>query len=106
MRYHAVIPAAGNGSRFQGDPPKQYRLLQGKPLLRHSIERLAAALPLTQTYVAVATHDRWYDQVIGDMNGVTVLRCGGTTRHETVRKALDALVDAADDDWVLVHDAV
>ena len=106
MRYHAVIPAAGNGSRFEGDSPKQYRLLQGKPLLLHSIERLMAALPLAQTYVAIAAHDRWYGKAIGDIAGVTVLRCGGTTRHETVSNALAALVDAADDDWVLVHDAV
>ena len=63
MRYHALIPAAGNGSRFRGDSPKQYWMLDGKPVLVHSLERLAAAFPLQQIHVAVAPGDRWYDEV-------------------------------------------
>ncbi|MEO8848880.1 MAG: 2-C-methyl-D-erythritol 4-phosphate cytidylyltransferase [Casimicrobiaceae bacterium] len=106
MRLHALIPAAGNGSRFGGDAPKQYWLLDGRPLLLHSIERLAAALPLVQTYVAVAPGDRWFDHAIGACDGVAVLRCGGATRAETVRNALHALDGIADNDWILVHDAV
>jgi 2-C-methyl-D-erythritol 4-phosphate cytidylyltransferase len=106
MRYYALIPAAGNGSRFRGDFPKQYWMLDGKPMLAHSIERLAAAVPLQRVYVAIAAGDRWFDEVIGAKRGVTVLRCGGATRGETVRNALRALADAADDDWILIHDAV
>ncbi|HLT00737.1 MAG TPA: NTP transferase domain-containing protein, partial [Geminicoccaceae bacterium] len=33
--------ASGRGERFGGDPPKQYRALAGKPLLRHCLERLS-----------------------------------------------------------------
>jgi 2-C-methyl-D-erythritol 4-phosphate cytidylyltransferase len=106
MRYYALIPAAGNGSRFRGDSPKQYWMLGGKPILSHSIERLAAAVPLQQIYVAIAPGDSWFDEVIGAKPGVTVLRCGGATRGETVRNALRALVESADDDWILIHDAV
>jgi 2-C-methyl-D-erythritol 4-phosphate cytidylyltransferase len=106
MRYHALIPAAGNGSRFRGDSPKQYWMLEGKPVLVHSLERLAAAFTLQQAYVAIAPGDRWYDQTIGARPGVTALRCGGATRGETVRNALAALNDVAADDWILIHDAV
>ena len=106
MRYYALIPAAGNGSRFRGDSPKQYWMLDGKPVLVHSIERLAAAIPLQQIHVAVAPGDRWFDEVIGERPGVTVLRCGGATRGETVCNLLSALVGAGDDDWILIHDAV
>ena len=106
MRYHALIPAAGNGSRLRGDSPKQYWTLEGRPVLVHSLERLAAAFPLQQAYVAIAPGDRWYDQVIGPRPGVTVLRCGGATRGETVRNALAALADVGPDDWILIHDAV
>lgn len=105
MRYYALIPAAGEGSRFAADRPKQYAQLDGKPVLLHAIERLAAAFPLQMTYVALAPDDRWYDREIGARPGVTALRCGGTTRAETVRNALDALADAAPDDWIVVHDA-
>ena len=61
----------------------------------HSIERLAAAVPLQQLHVAVAPGDRWFDEVIGARPGVTVLRCGGATRGETVRNLLSALAGAA-----------
>ena len=101
-----MIPAAGNGSRFRGELPKQYWMLDGKPMLVHSIERLAASIPLQQVHVVVSPGDRWFDEVIGTTPGVTVLRCGGATRGETVRNALLALADAADDDWILIHDAV
>ena len=106
MRCHALIPAAGNGSRFRGDAPKQYWMLAGKPVLVHSVERLAAVFPLAEIHVAVAAGDRWYDDVIGARPGVAVLRCGGATRGETVRNALTLLTKARDDDWVLIHDAV
>jgi len=107
MRYHALIPAAGNGTRFgEESPPKQYWLLEGKPVLQHAIERLAAAFPLHRTYVAVAVDDRWFDREIGVQPNVTSLRCGGKTRAQTVRNALHALSEVADDDWILVHDAV
>lgn len=106
MRYYALIPAAGNGSRFRGDSPKQYWKLDGKPVLVHSIERLAAAIPLQEMHVAVAPGDRWFDEVIGARPGVSVLRCGGATRGETVRNLLAKLSGAQDDDWILIHDAV
>ena len=107
MRYHALIPAAGTGVRFGGGgSPKQYWPLEGKPVLLHAIERLAATLPLHRTYVAIATQDPWFDHAIGVRPGVTVLRCGGETRAQTVRNALRAISDADGDDWIVVHDAV
>jgi 2-C-methyl-D-erythritol 4-phosphate cytidylyltransferase len=106
MRYHALIPSAGKGTRFQGDVPKQYWVLEGKPILVHGIERLAAVFPLEQTYVAVSDGDRWCEEAVGVMPAVTLLRCGGATRADTVRNALSSMTDAGDDDWVLVHDAV
>jgi 2-C-methyl-D-erythritol 4-phosphate cytidylyltransferase len=106
MRYHALIPAAGGGLRFNGDAPKQYSLLDGKPVLLHALERLAAGLPLHMTYVLLAHDDHWFDRAIGTRERVTVLRCGGATRAETVRNALRALSGVADGDWIVVHDAV
>ncbi|MEO8303317.1 MAG: 2-C-methyl-D-erythritol 4-phosphate cytidylyltransferase [Betaproteobacteria bacterium] len=105
MRYHALIPAAGESSRFASDRPKQYAPLDGKPVLMHAIERLAAAFPLHMTYVALQVGDRWYDSEIGTHPRVCALRCGGSTRAETVRNALAMLPDVATDDWIVVHDA-
>jgi 2-C-methyl-D-erythritol 4-phosphate cytidylyltransferase len=105
LRYHALIVAAGTGSRFASETPKQYALLEGKPVLQHAIDRLKAGMPLHGIRVAIAPDDRWYDQAIRMQDGVTSLRCGGATRAATVRGALDALDDAANDDWLVVHDA-
>jgi len=106
MRYHALIPAAGGGRRFGADLPKQYWPLDGKPVLLHAIERLAASLPLAMTYVLLSNDDRWFDDVIGPRERLTALRCGGTTRGATVRNAIGLLADVASDDWIVVHDAV
>jgi 2-C-methyl-D-erythritol 4-phosphate cytidylyltransferase len=106
MRYHALIPAAGGGARFGADSPKQYSLLAGKPVLLHAMERLAASIPLHMTYVVLAADDHWFDRAIGSRERVAVLRCGGETREQTVRNALRELADIADDDWIVVHDAV
>jgi len=106
MRYHALIPAAGGGARFGADSPKQYSLLAGKPVLLHAMERLAASIPLHMTYVVLAADDHWFDRAIGARERVAVLRCGGETREQTVRNALRELADIADEDWIVVHDAV
>jgi 2-C-methyl-D-erythritol 4-phosphate cytidylyltransferase len=105
-RLFALVPAAGGGSRFGAPVPKQYALLAGRPLLTWTLARLHAALELRAIVVALAPGDDRYDREIGVREGVTVLRCGGRTRSDTVRNALQALGGTCrDDDWVLVHDA-
>jgi 2-C-methyl-D-erythritol 4-phosphate cytidylyltransferase len=106
MRYHALIAAAGIGRRFGGEAPKQYAMLDGRPVLAHAIERVQAAFPLTTTYVALSSHDRWYERAVRLPPRITPLRCGGATRAESVRHALEALAGVDDDDWIVVHDAV
>jgi 2-C-methyl-D-erythritol 4-phosphate cytidylyltransferase len=102
----ALVPAAGGGSRFGSELPKQYADLAGRPMLVRTLDRLASALPLTSMVVALAPDDDRYDEVGGARAGAHVLRCGGATRAATVANALSVLVPRlADDDWVLVHDA-
>ena len=56
--------------------------------------------------MAIAPDDAHYDREIGVREGLTVLRCGGRTRSDTVRNALQALAATCGDDaWILVHDA-
>jgi len=105
-RLVALIPAAGGGSRFGGEAPKQYALLGGRALLARTLDRLAAALSPFDVVVALAPEDSHYDAVVGARAGVVALRCGGDTRAATVANALAELASrCADDDWVLVHDA-
>jgi 2-C-methyl-D-erythritol 4-phosphate cytidylyltransferase len=102
----ALVPAAGGGSRFGGAIPKQYAVLAGQPLLARTLERLRDAADAWRIVVVIAPDDRHYDSVIGVRAGVAVLRCGGRTRSDTVRNALQALAGTCGpDDWILVHDA-
>ena len=105
-RLFALIPAGGGGSRAGVDLPKQYHPILGRPMLAHTIGRLAAALPLAATFVAIAPHDDHYAGAIGTLAGVEPLPCGGPTRAATVANALAMLASrCAHDDWILVHDA-
>jgi 2-C-methyl-D-erythritol 4-phosphate cytidylyltransferase len=106
MRCHALIAAAGVGRRFGGEAPKQYAMLDGRPVLAHAIERVQAAFAPQMTYVALSPHDRWFERATRLPHRIVPLRSGGDTRAATVRHALDALAEAGDDDWVVVHDAV
>jgi 2-C-methyl-D-erythritol 4-phosphate cytidylyltransferase len=106
VRLFAIVPAAGEGARFGGDTPKQYARLAGRPVLAHTLERLAGALRLETIVVALAPDDTHYEHALGTRTGVEVMHCGGATRAETVRNALAALAPrCAANDFALVHDA-
>ena len=105
-RHFALIPAAGVGARMGAQGPKQYLQLAGKPMLRHVLETFTAIAAIDHVYVVVSAEDGYIASVIDDelAERVTVLRCGGATRQESVRNGLRQM-RADEHDWVLVHDA-
>lgn len=104
MAHYALVPAAGSGSRFGGELPKQYLMLHGKPLLQHALDRLQAQFPLARLYVVLAPDDELFEAMITVTSNVIVLRCGGRTRGASVHNALSRMA-GVDDDWIVVHDA-
>lgn len=107
-RLFALIPAAGSGTRIGGDTPKQYQSIAGRPMLAHSVASFVACGRIEHVYVVVAPHDERAARVLEPhwMDRVTLLPCGGTARDATVSNGLNAMTgQAAEDDWVLVHDA-
>jgi 2-C-methyl-D-erythritol 4-phosphate cytidylyltransferase len=108
MQVFAILPAAGLGTRMAGPQPKQFLALDGVPILIHSLRAFAAAPRVTAIYVAVRKTEieRVETQVaeFGFSDRVHVVE-GGEKRQDSVANALRAL-PAADDDLVLVHDAV
>lgn len=106
MAYYALVPAGGSGARYGAPTPKQYLLLNGRPVLSHALDRLQAFFPLRRLYVAVATDDRHAEDAIGIEPAVEVMRCGGATRAQTVHNALERMTGVDDEDWIVVHDAV
>ncbi|HEY0491242.1 MAG TPA: 2-C-methyl-D-erythritol 4-phosphate cytidylyltransferase [Telluria sp.] len=104
-RYFALIPAAGVGARMAAGSPKQYLQIGGKPMLRHTIDAFLSSDLISHTFVVVSADDGHIDAV-APQGGVTILRCGGATRMESIRNGLQAMSETiGSDDWVLVHDA-
>jgi 2-C-methyl-D-erythritol 4-phosphate cytidylyltransferase len=104
-RYFALIPAAGVGARMAAEVPKQYLPIGGKPMLRHTLDAFLSSELISHTFVVVSAVDRQIDAV-APRDGVSVLRCGGATRMESIRNALAAMsASVREGDWVLVHDA-
>ncbi|MGV8894507.1 MAG: 2-C-methyl-D-erythritol 4-phosphate cytidylyltransferase [Burkholderiaceae bacterium] len=105
-RYFALIPAAGVGTRMEAACPKQYLSLAGQPMLRHTVAAFLNSALITHIFVVVSQNDAYIDEALGELPGVTVLRCGGATRKASVLNGLQALRNQlAANDWVLVHDA-
>ena len=107
-RHYAIVPAAGSGSRFGAEKPKQYLDLLGRPLIFHTLKALTACPDIERVWVVLAPDDPWWPRFDWSELGAKLetVRCGGATRAESVTNGLQAAaMVAADDDWVLVHDA-
>ena len=102
----AVVPAAGSGSRFGGERPKQYLEVQGRFLLEHTLEALLAHTAVSGVVLALADGDALWPGWT-EYAGRPLLACtGGGSRAASVLAALQALPDSVRaDDFVLVHDA-
>jgi len=107
-RYYAIVPAAGSGSRFGAEKPKQYLELLGRPLIYHTLAALVACPEIDRVWVVLAPDDGWWSHYDWSDLGAKLetLRCGGATRADSVGNGLLAAAMVADgDDWILVHDA-
>ena len=108
MQVFAILPAAGLGTRMAGPQPKQFLALDGEPILIHSLRAFASVNRIAAIVVAVRKNEieRVTAQIdeFGFTGRVRVVE-GGNSRQESVSHGLAAL-SAADEDVVLVHDAV
>jgi 2-C-methyl-D-erythritol 4-phosphate cytidylyltransferase / 2-C-methyl-D-erythritol 2,4-cyclodiphosphate synthase len=100
----ALIVAAGSGSRVGGELPKQYRIVRGQPMLRHSYATLSVHPDISDVYVAIG--DGQEDLARDSLKGLASppLIAGGATRRESVQRGLVAIA-AVGADYVLIHDA-
>jgi 2-C-methyl-D-erythritol 4-phosphate cytidylyltransferase/2-C-methyl-D-erythritol 2,4-cyclodiphosphate synthase len=87
MQIAAILVAAGSGSRFGAETPKQFLSLLGQPVIRYAAAALAE-------YAEI--------QPVGDANAIEAALAG--IRHLATVPGLEALVSHAPD-IVLVHDA-
>jgi 2-C-methyl-D-erythritol 4-phosphate cytidylyltransferase len=104
MRYWLVMPAAGTGSRFGGSLPKQYAPLAGRTVIEWALAPFLQDARCAGIVVALAAEDGRFARLA--LGGRIRSVAGGSERSSSVRSGLAALAaSAADEDWVLVHDA-
>ena len=106
--FHAVGPAAGNGSRMGSATPKQYLPLLGRPVLRHTLDHLLSVPSLAAVWVVLSPDDVDWNRFDWPVDArLRVLRLGGASRAASVANALAAISgETSAATWVLVHDAV
>ena len=75
-------------------------------MLQHTLEIFLHHAEIDGVVVVLSPHDAFFPTLLHDK--LTVLRCGGATRAESVRNGLQALLEqglADEADVILVHDA-
>jgi len=106
IKFWAVVPAAGVGKRMNADRPKQYLELANKTVIEHTLLRLLSAGVFTAVAVAISKEDPYWPELEVSKHEKIITADGGKERADSVLSALTSIRSfAADDDWVLVHDA-
>src|SRR5438552_3777857 len=100
---HALVVAAGLGSRFGGAVPKQYQPLGGANVLRHAVAALAGHPRIANVLVAIRPEDRaLFERTVAGLRVAAAIE-GGATRQDSVRLGLEALASCRPQ-RVLIHD--
>ena len=107
VRFHALVPAAGQGARSGLAMPKQYATLCGEPVLVHSVRALLRDPRIESVQVVLSPQDEDFARIDwrAFQGRVKGLWCGGASRSASVMNGLGAAQGIAPHDWVLVHDA-
>jgi 2-C-methyl-D-erythritol 4-phosphate cytidylyltransferase len=114
MKVAVILPAAGLGTRMKPSdagspaaPRKQFLLLDGVPVVVHTIRKFVACPLVSEVVLALRPEDRpKVDELIAAESFSKPVRTvdGGDSRQASVENGLAAV--APDTDIVAVHDAV
>lgn len=105
MRNYAIIVAGGTGSRMKGEVPKQFMLLNGKPVILYSIEAFYAYDPSVQIILVIhPDYLSLWQKLIREFKMSIPFKVaeGGQTRFDSVKNGLKLIED---DGFVAIHDA-
>ena len=99
----AIIVAGGQGTRFQSKMPKQFTLVNGLPVLFHTLAPFVKHPQITEIVVVLPEEDlKFIDQLCEHFPNQKInVIAGGTNRQSSVLNGLQAISCA---DQVLIHD--
>jgi 2-C-methyl-D-erythritol 4-phosphate cytidylyltransferase / 2-C-methyl-D-erythritol 2,4-cyclodiphosphate synthase len=101
----ALIVAAGNGSRAGAELPKQFRLVAGQPMLRHSYVAFNVHPRIAKTLVVIGEGQEDIATSVLSNLPQPIFVTGGASRRDSVRNGLEAIAGQGGADFVLIHDA-
>ena len=105
MQKHAIIVAGGTGTRMKGEVPKQFMLLNGKPVIQYSLDAFYAYEASIHIIVVVHPEYTSYWKVLCREYQISVPHIvvnGGENRFDSVKNGLARIQK---DGLVAVHDA-
>ena len=102
----AIIPAAGDSSRYSGEIPKQFLRVDGRTVLELSIKPLLDFSECLGVCVLVPTEDQYHKALEIKDNPKIFLVEGGTSRIDSVSKGVKFWQQSElSYDYILIHDA-
>lgn len=106
MKMYAIVVAAGAGTRMQSATPKQFLLLQNKPVYAYSVNKFLQACPDIE--VILVLPPACYlpeEELLAHIEKPAQVKMviGGHTRFESVKNGLAAIDDQG---IVFIHDSV
>ncbi|MAT38292.1 MAG: 2-C-methyl-D-erythritol 4-phosphate cytidylyltransferase [Ectothiorhodospiraceae bacterium] len=103
--FTVCIPAGGTGTRMGAERPKQFLEVAGKPIIAHTLA-LFSSMPECRRIIVAANDEAGMAALLDEypLSTPHLVVQGGATRQESVLNALSAV--EADDEIVLIHDAV
>lgn len=107
-RYWVLMPAAGVGKRFGAERPKQYLELGTWWVIDYSLDLFLNHPAIAGVVVVLGPEDPYWPQGRFAHHARVHRATGGAERSDSVANGLECLanvLDAAEQDWVLVHDA-
>ena len=102
----AIIPAAGDSSRYSGEVPKQFLRVDGRTVLELSIKPLLDFSECLGVCVLVPSEDQYHKALEIKDNTKFFLVEGGTSRIDSVSKGVKFWQQSElSYDYILIHDA-
>ena len=102
----AIIVAAGSGTRFGAEKPKQFLEICGKPIIIHAIERFESCPSVDEIVLVLpAAEIEDFQKTVEKYNlkKLAKIVAGGKTRAESVFNGLN-FIDSKQTEIVAVHD--
>ncbi len=103
VRIGAVVAAAGKSSRMEG-ADKTFALVQGVPLIAHTLDRLESFPPVSEIALMLAETNLEQGKTLVRQRGygkVSQVLLGGARRQDSVRCGIESLAPC---DWVIIQD--